>query len=131
MNALPSAIYDFGDFRLDVAEQQLRRIDGTVMPLTPRVFHTLRYLVEHRGLLLDKEAIMAAVWPDCVVEENNLTQNISTLRRVFGERPGSDRFIVTVPSRGYRFVAEVRTRQVNGKPEFSGLSPKEFAPPEI
>ncbi|MDQ6655918.1 MAG: winged helix-turn-helix domain-containing protein, partial [Verrucomicrobiota bacterium] len=71
------------------------------------VFETLLYLVQHPGAVLDKEQLMEAVWPDAVVEENKLSQNISTLRRVFGESRGSHRYIVTVPGRGYRFVAEV------------------------
>ncbi len=78
------------------------------MPLTPRVFETLLFLVQHSGVVLDKERLMEAVWPDSIVEENNLSQNISSLRRVFGETPGSHHYIVTVPGRGYRFVAEVR-----------------------
>jgi len=57
---------------------------------------------------------MEAVWPDSIVEENNLSQNISTLRRIFGETPGSHSYIVTVPGRGYRFVAEVSDRTDNG-----------------
>jgi len=57
---------------------------------------------------------MEAVWPDSIVEENNLSQNISTLRRIFGETPGSHSYIVTVPGRGYRFVAEVSDRTGNG-----------------
>jgi TolB-like protein/DNA-binding winged helix-turn-helix (wHTH) protein/Tfp pilus assembly protein PilF len=77
------------------------------VPLTPRVFQTLRYLVEHRGRVLDKEIIMEAVWPDCLVEENNLAKNISTLRRIFGDTPASQNYIVTVPGRGYRFAPEV------------------------
>src|SRR5688572_4537262 len=114
MSPPPSSIYQFGDFRLDVEERALLRRDGTAVPLTPRVFDTLRYLVEHSGRVLDKEVLMEAVWPDAVVEENNLAQNISTLRRVFGESPGSQRYIVTVPGRGYRFIAEV-SRQANGE----------------
>ena len=99
----PSApVYEFGDFRVDVAERQLLRRDGTAVPLTPRVFETLRFLVEHSGRVLDKEQLMEAVWPDSIVEENNLTQNISTLRRVFGDSPNSQQYIVTVPGRGYR-----------------------------
>ena len=107
MNAPPAHGYEFGEFRLDAAKRRLWRRDGSIVPLTPRVFDTLLYLVEHNGVVLDKERLMEAVWPDSIVEENNLTQNVSTLRRVFGEAPGSHRFIVTVPGRGYRFVAEV------------------------
>jgi DNA-binding winged helix-turn-helix (wHTH) protein/tetratricopeptide (TPR) repeat protein len=107
-NLPPSPVYEFGDFRMDVAERQLLRRDGTAVPLKPRVFETLRYLVENGGRLLDKEVFMKAVWPDSIVEENNLTQNISALRRAFGEIPGSPHYIVTVPGRGYRFVADIK-----------------------
>jgi DNA-binding winged helix-turn-helix (wHTH) protein/TolB-like protein/Flp pilus assembly protein TadD len=114
MQAASAHLYEFGDFRLDTAKRLLRQLDGTIVPLTPRVFETLLYMVEHRGIVLDKERLMDAVWPDSIVEENNLSQNISTLRRIFGETPGSHSYIVTVPGRGYRFVAEVRKQTDNG-----------------
>jgi DNA-binding winged helix-turn-helix (wHTH) protein/TolB-like protein/Flp pilus assembly protein TadD len=114
MQAAPPHVYEFGDFRLDTAKRLLRQLDGTTVPLTPRVFETLLYMVEHHGIVLDKERLMEAVWPDSIVEENNLSQNISTLRRIFGETPGSHSYIVTVPGRGYRFVAEVREQTDNG-----------------
>lgn len=102
--------YEFGDFRLDAARRLLLLKSGArPLPLTSRAFDTLLYLVEHPGKLLSKAALMSAIWPDVVVEENNLNQNISLLRRVLGECPGEYRFIITVPGRGYRFVAEVRT----------------------
>jgi TolB-like protein/DNA-binding winged helix-turn-helix (wHTH) protein/Tfp pilus assembly protein PilF len=100
-------IYEFGQFQLDTGQRLLRRLDGTPVPLTPRAFETLLYMVEHHEAVLDKERIMEAVWPDSIVEENNLAQAISKLRQVFGETPGSHSYIVTVPGRGYRFVAEV------------------------
>src|SRR5437762_5834504 len=109
-NAPPGHVYEFGEFRLDAARRLLWR-NGAQVPLTPRVFETLLYLVEHYDTVLDKECLMEAVWPDSIVEENNLTQNISTLRRVFGETPGSHHYIVTVPGRGYRFVADVKVRE--------------------
>jgi TolB-like protein/DNA-binding winged helix-turn-helix (wHTH) protein/Tfp pilus assembly protein PilF len=101
-------IYEFGEFQLDTAKRLLRRLDGTPVPLTSRVFETLLYMVEHHDAVLDKERIMEAVWPDSIVEENNLAQAISKLRQIFGETPGSHSYIVTVPGRGYRFVAEVK-----------------------
>src|ERR1041385_6852384 len=107
-------IYEFGEFHLDTGKRLLRRLDGTPVPLTPRVFETLLYMVEHHDTVLDRERLMEAVWPDSIVEENNLTQNISTLRRIFGETPGSHSYIVTVPGRGYRFVAAVREQTDNG-----------------
>src|SRR5215468_3444031 len=114
MQAGPAHIYEFGDFRLDTAKRLLSRLDGTTVPVTPRVFETLLYMVEHHGIVLDKERLMEAVWPDSIVEENNLSQNISTLRRIFGETPGSHSYIVTVPGRGYRFVADVSEQIDNG-----------------
>ena len=110
MQASPANLYEFGAFQLDPAKRVLRRLDGTPVPLTSRVFETLLFMVEHHDAVLDKERIMEAVWPDSIVEENNLAQAISKLRQVFGETPGSHSYIVTVPGRGYRFVAEVRER---------------------
>jgi TolB-like protein/DNA-binding winged helix-turn-helix (wHTH) protein/Flp pilus assembly protein TadD len=114
VQATPAHFYEFGDFQLDTAKRLLKRLDGTTVPLTPRVFETLLYMVEHHDTVLDKERLMEAVWPDSIVEENNLSQNISTLRRIFGETPGSHGYIVTVPGRGYRFVAEVSDLTDNG-----------------
>jgi TolB-like protein/DNA-binding winged helix-turn-helix (wHTH) protein/Tfp pilus assembly protein PilF len=105
--------YEFGEFQLDTGKRLLRRLDGTQVPLTPRVFETLLYMVEHHDAVLGKEQIMEAVWPDSIVEENNLAQAISKLRQVLGETPGSHSYIVTVPGRGYRFVAEVNKRNGN------------------
>src|SRR5579859_1859537 len=103
----PSA-YEFGDFRLEVGKRLLLlRATGRTLPLSARAFDTLLFFLEHPGELLDKFTLMAAVWPKVVVEENNLNQHISALRRLLGERPDEHRFIVTIPGRGYRFVAPV------------------------
>jgi TolB-like protein/DNA-binding winged helix-turn-helix (wHTH) protein len=80
---------------------------GAVLPLAPKAFETLLYLVQNSGRLLEKDKLMEAIWSDTVVEENNLNQCISAVRRVLGERQGENRFIVTIPGRGYKFVAEV------------------------
>ena len=101
-----SRIYEFDDFRLDAGERVLLR-RGERVALTPRVLDTLLYLVRHHGRVLEKNELMSEIWPDAVVEENNLNQNISTLRRMFGESRGENRYIVTVPGRGYRFAAQV------------------------
>jgi TolB-like protein/DNA-binding winged helix-turn-helix (wHTH) protein/Flp pilus assembly protein TadD len=113
MQTPPANLYEFGAFQLDPVKRLLRRLDGTPVPLTPRVFETLLYMVEHHDSVMDKERIMEAVWPDSIVEENNLAQAIWKLRQVFGETPGSHSYIVTVPGRGYRFVAEVNKRNGN------------------
>ena len=77
--------YRFNGFRLDPARRLLFGADGQPIPLKPKVFATLLYLVERPGELVDKEALLEAVWPHVVVEENNLNKAISTLRQVFGE----------------------------------------------
>ena len=107
---MSTIIYEFGEFQLDPANHLLSRRDGTPVSLTSRVFDTLVFMVEHHGTVLDKERLMEAVWPDSIVEENNLAQSISKLRQVLGEKPGTHRFIVTVPGRGYRFAADVTVR---------------------
>ena len=130
MKTVPFRVFEFGDFRLDVEERLLLRRDGTAVPLTPRVFDTLHYLVEHSGRLAPKESLMAAVWPDCIVEENNLAQTISTLRRILGDTAGSQRYIATVPGRGYRFLAEVKMRDADADPPQWRISEAVIAPVE-
>lgn len=100
-------IFEFGEFRLDAEKRVLRRRDGEPVPLTPKVLDTLLFLVEGRGRVIDKNELMSAIWPDTIVEENNLSQNISILRRALGENRGGNRFIVTIPGRGFKFVADV------------------------
>ena len=97
--------YDFGRFRLKPAERVLLR-EGEPVPLTPKVFDILVTLVEHGGQVVAKDDLMKRVWPNTFVEEGNLTQNISLLRKALGETPGGVQFIETVPRRGYRFVAD-------------------------
>lgn len=111
MSDLRPAMYDFGDFRMDLGKRLLY-CGGRPVTLTPKVFDTLLLLVTHRGQVVEKSELMSALWPDTIVEENNLNQNISTLRRVLGEVRGDNRYIATVPGRGYRFTAEVRTPRV-------------------
>ena len=109
MNQSQLEIYEFDQFRVDVAKRSLTKGGGEQIPLTPKVFDTLLYLVRHNRKVIEKDELMREIWTDSVVEENNLNQNISILRRVFGEKPGEQRFIVTVAGHGYRFVPEVRT----------------------
>ena len=98
--------YDFEDFRLEVSKRLLLR-QGQPVRLTPRVFDTLLVLIQRKGEVISKDDLMRAVWPDTAVEENNLNQNISTLRRALGENRGENRYIATVPGQGYRFIAPV------------------------
>jgi DNA-binding winged helix-turn-helix (wHTH) protein/TolB-like protein/Tfp pilus assembly protein PilF len=102
------ARYEFGDFVLDVGQQQLLHRDtGKAIPLMGKAFDTLVYLVEHAGEPLDKDTLLQAIWRGVIVEENSLTQNISTLRHVLGEARDENRYIATLPRKGYRFVAKV------------------------
>jgi DNA-binding winged helix-turn-helix (wHTH) protein/TolB-like protein/Flp pilus assembly protein TadD len=110
MSAITSAIYEFDQFRIDAKHRFLMR-DGEVVQLKPKVFETLLVLIESAGRIVTKDELMQAVWGDTIVEENNLTHNISVLRKVLGERRGDHRYILTVPGRGYRFVAEVKALQ--------------------
>lgn len=96
--------YVFADFRLDLGERQLFR-EGSPVPLPPKVFETLLALVEDAGHILEKEELMARLWPDTFVEENNLNKNVSLLRKTLGS--GEAAFIETIPRRGYRFTAPV------------------------
>jgi DNA-binding winged helix-turn-helix (wHTH) protein/TolB-like protein len=113
-------LYEFGDFRLDVAGRLLLHGE-TPLRLPPKVFDTLRILVENSGHVLEKEELLRRVWPDTFVEENSLNKSISLLRKRFGERLADPCFIETVPKVGYRFVALV-TERWNGSEE-TALSP--------
>jgi len=99
--------YEFGPFRIDVANRLLLR-DGEPLPLTPKAVDTLLALIQSGGQVLRKDDLMKLVWPDTIVEEGNLTQNIYLLRKTLGERSNGQNYIETVPRRGYRFVGEVR-----------------------
>ena len=124
--------YQFGPFRIDAVKRVLFR-DGQPVPLTSKSLDTLLMLVEHRGRVVAKDDLMKALWPDTVVEENNLTQQISTLRKALGEKVNEHRYVVTVPGRGYSFVAHVSlggdtnepARSVR-RPDLSAFAPSEF-----
>ena len=98
--------YDFGPFRLDLSEHTLLR-DGHPVPLTPKIFDVLRVLVQNGGHLVEKERLLKEVWPDSFVEEGTLNRSVSVLRKALGERPSEQKYIETMPKRGYRFVAPV------------------------
>jgi len=99
--------YAFGDFVLERSQQRVTHRDGTPLNLSPRHFSALLLFAERAGQLLDKDTLMLALWPDLVVEENNLSQVVSSLRRALGDDSQGSRYIQTVPRRGFRFVAAV------------------------
>jgi TolB-like protein/Tfp pilus assembly protein PilF len=107
MNGQTHYVYDFGPFRLNPMERLLLRRKSAV-PLTPKVFDTLVVLVRNSGHVVSKDELMREIWPDTNVEEANLTQNVSTLRKVLDQNHPGSSYIETVPKRGYRFIARVR-----------------------
>lgn len=100
-----SKAYEFGEFRLEPSNGLLLR--GTKnIALTHKAIEFLALLIERRGETVSKEEILDVLWHDTFVDENNLAVTVSTLRRALGEGPHENRFIETVPKRGYRFVAD-------------------------
>ena len=106
-------VYEFGPFRLDPEERMLMD-KGQAVALTPKGFDLLLALVRNAGHVVGKEELMREIWPDTFVEENNLTVNISALRKLLGEAASDQRYIQTVPRRGYRFAASVRQSVASG-----------------
>ena len=128
--------YEFGPYRIDTGERLLHRGDELI-PLAPKVVATLLVLVGNAGRVVDKGDLMKAVWPDTFVEEGALTRNISLLRKILGDTGDEPAYIETIPKRGYRFVASVRTAPagpVETRPvEFHNTRPAETGngfPPE-
>ncbi|MEP6637668.1 MAG: transcriptional regulator, partial [Acidobacteriota bacterium] len=107
MKELAPNTYTFAEYELDLARRLLSRA-GRSIPLNAKAFDLLVVLIEKRERVIAKEELMNLVWRDQFVEEANLTVQISALRKILGEKKDEHRFIVTVPGRGYRFVADVQ-----------------------
>ncbi len=99
--------YRFAGFSLDLGKRRLSGSDGTAIPLSGRAYDVLAYLVEHRDRVAGKDELIRAVWPHSVVEDNNLNQAITIVRRALGDSRGTPRFIVTIAGRGYQFIGDV------------------------
>jgi Tol biopolymer transport system component/DNA-binding winged helix-turn-helix (wHTH) protein len=112
-------LYEFGAYRVDVTRRTLFRGEQPVQ-MPPKVFDTLLELARHEGQVVTKDELLRAVWPDVAVEENSLARNISLLRKTLGESASDHRYIVTLPGRGYSFVAPVRH---DGAPPEQALAP--------
>jgi Tol biopolymer transport system component/DNA-binding winged helix-turn-helix (wHTH) protein len=102
-----SWVYEFGPFLLDCEERVLIR-HGQQLALPPKAIETLLVLVTEAGRILGKDELLSRIWPDCFVEEGNLSQAVFQLRKALGESGSKQQYIETVPRRGYRFIAEVR-----------------------
>lgn len=109
-------IYEFGGFRADPLARRLYG-GGEQIAVTPKAFETLLVLISRHGEVVPKNDIIDAVWAETAVEENNLTQQIAALRRALGERPSDHRYIVTVPGKGYSFIAPVNELEIAGDEE--------------
>jgi DNA-binding winged helix-turn-helix (wHTH) protein len=107
-------IYEFDNFRLDVENRELVR-EGSAVVLPAKAFDMLVVLIQNGGRLIGKDELFSLVWPDQIVEESNLTVQVSALRKALGDRKENPRYIVTVPGHGYRFTGEVLT--VNAEDE--------------
>src|ERR1700742_3651219 len=116
-------VYRFEGFELDPIRRLLLK-DGLPVQLTPKTLETLLVLVRNSGRVMSKDEVMQAIWRDTIVEETNLAHNISSLRKIFGQKGGENRFIVTVPARGYSFVAEVQ-QETRGAAEKEAAGEKE------
>jgi TolB-like protein/Tfp pilus assembly protein PilF len=101
-----SRVYEFNGFRLEANQRRLL-YQGQPVPLKGKILDLLLFLVEMRGQLVIKEDLMKEIWPDAIVEENNITVSMSILRKTLGEDRSRPQFIETIPRQGYRFIAEV------------------------
>src|ERR1051325_11585576 len=107
--------YEFGPFRLEPLKRRLLR-DGESIRLTPKAFDLLLALVEQSGKTVEKDELLERVWPGTAVEENNLNQNITALRKSLGDSRQESQYIATISGVGYRFVAEVKKVDVDPVP---------------
>jgi serine/threonine-protein kinase len=107
MSETPVNGYKIKGFTIDAGRRILLADGGETVALTPKVFDLLLFLVQNAGARLSKDEIMSAVWPDTIVEESNLTQNISILRRTLGDTRGENAYVATIPGQGYVFVGSV------------------------
>jgi DNA-binding winged helix-turn-helix (wHTH) protein/TolB-like protein/tetratricopeptide (TPR) repeat protein len=112
METLTVQRFRFDEFELDRVKRLLLR-NGEPVALNPKAFELLLVLVEGRGEVLSKDQLLERVWPDQIVEEGNLKVHVSALRKTLGERGNEHRFIVTVPGRGYSFVADLETAKLD------------------
>jgi DNA-binding winged helix-turn-helix (wHTH) protein len=106
MSVTSSRVHEFGPFGLDV-EQRLLTRSGHALPLAPKTFDLLVLLAQRPGHAFSKQALISALWPDTIVEDANLSFQISTLRKALDD--GEVQWIETIPKFGYRFSADVRT----------------------
>lgn len=126
--------YEFGEFRVAPLERRLCRSDGSLIEISPRLFDALLFFLQRPGQLLDKESLLETLWPGLVVEDNNLNQLVSALRRVLGDDAQASRWIQTVPRRGFRFVGSVvakRAEAAAAAPPALAVAPESVSLPAV
>jgi len=123
MSLVFQALYRFGEFEVDPIRRVLKR-SGAQVPVSPKAFDVLYFLVRNPARVVTKEELLKAVWPESFVEEGNLTQHISALRKALGAEAAA---IVTIPGRGYQFSAAVEQISVAGATAAAGESQPQSA----
>jgi DNA-binding winged helix-turn-helix (wHTH) protein len=118
-------VYLFDRFQLDVTRRQLLSAAGVVLSLNSRAMEALLLLVANAGHIMDRRRLMQTIWPNTIVEDNNLNQCILAIRKALGETAGSNRYVMTVPGRGFCFVCPVRTiLQECSEEDFARAAPR-------
>jgi serine/threonine-protein kinase len=125
-----NGLLEFGPFRADLGARVLTH-DGQVVPLPPKAFDVLAALATCGGSGMTREELISAVWGDSIVEEGNLTQAFSLLRKALGDDAQSPQYVVTIPRRGYRLEAAVRDVQLNGQAQPSAAEPPDKSDPQV
>lgn len=123
-------VYEFGVFRLDVAARQLKRA-GEAVPLAPKVYDLLVFMLAHYGQPISKEELLKNVWPDSFVSDENLSRHVSTLRKILNEGGDGLKFIETLPKFGYRFTDQVRLLAPSSEPAETASTPAPPLAPEL
>jgi DNA-binding winged helix-turn-helix (wHTH) protein len=121
-------VYLFDRFQLDVTRRKLLSSGGLVLPLGSRPLEALLLLVANAGQIVDRRRLMQTVWPDRIVEDNNLNQCVLAIRKALGETAGSNHYVMTVPGRGFSFVCPVRVQTQESADEMEAAAPVPPAP---
>ncbi len=116
-------VYLFDCFQLDVTRRKLLSSSGVVLPLNSRAMEALLLLVANAGEVVERRRLMQQIWPHTIVEDNNLNQCILAIRKALGEVGGSNRFVMTVPGRGFCFVCPVQLRIQESADEVAQAAP--------
>jgi DNA-binding winged helix-turn-helix (wHTH) protein/TolB-like protein/Flp pilus assembly protein TadD len=130
MNELPDNPICFAEFELDTVRRQLWR-DGEIVALHSKAFDLLAFLVQNNGRLVSKDEILDTVWENNFVEESNLLVQISNLRKALGETKNSPRFLITIPGKGYKFIAPVEDELIIETHSVAELTIEEISPEHL